>query len=417
MSLKNKLNRLKPHMQIKQPEDSTGKPTPSSADQEAKGIPYLEKWRESGVSPFYFDGGYCLVREKSYPLTHRHGAYKLGEVANAVSAWGEVDHPLSAKGHQPSDLFFFDTETTGLGGGTGNYIFLLGHARLQGDEIIVKQHVLPSPGQEVPLYQSFLESVDYKTLVTYNGKAFDWPQVKTRHTLVREHVPKLPSFGHFDLLHAARRFWKGSLESVSLSNVEKEILGVERKDDVPGFLAPMIYFDYVRHGNPEALLKVLEHNETDILSLMTLYTHLSFKIQGLEAEQTAEERVLIGKWFDAIGNRKTAAELFASAAAENLPAAKHQLAFQCKREGEIEQAQHLWEEVAVQGELRDRAEAAIELAKLMEHQLKDFEKAITYTEMAVRFRKLIVTEEKRVHDRFLREADKRWERLSLKVSK
>ena len=32
------------------------------------------------------------------------------------------------------DLFFFDTETTGLGGGTGNTIFLLGHASVKGEE-------------------------------------------------------------------------------------------------------------------------------------------------------------------------------------------------------------------------------------------------------------------------------------------
>ena len=55
-------------------------------------------------------------------------------------------------------------------------------------------------------------------MVTYNGKAFDWPQVKTRHTLIREHVPKLPPFGHFDLYHAARRMWKhqsGTLKALN----------------------------------------------------------------------------------------------------------------------------------------------------------------------------------------------------------
>ena len=38
-----------------------------------------------------------------------------------------------AKGYRPGDLFFFDTETTGLGGGTGNTIFLLGYAYIDGD--------------------------------------------------------------------------------------------------------------------------------------------------------------------------------------------------------------------------------------------------------------------------------------------
>ena len=79
---------------------------------------------------------------------------------------------------------------------------------------MLKQHILSQPGSEVPLYKSFLESIDYTNMVTYNGKAFDWPQVKTRHTLIREHVPKLPAFGHFDLYHAARRMWKHRLERI-----------------------------------------------------------------------------------------------------------------------------------------------------------------------------------------------------------
>ena len=82
---------------------------------------------------------------------------------------------------------------------------------------MLKQHILSQPGSEVPLYKSFLERIDYTNMVTYNGKAFDWPQVKTRHTLIREHVPKLPAFGHFDLYHAARRLWKHRLERIKLS--------------------------------------------------------------------------------------------------------------------------------------------------------------------------------------------------------
>lgn len=169
----------------------------------------------------------------------------------------------------------------------------------------VVQHILPEPGYEIALYQSFLENIDYQKLVTYNGKAFDWPQVKTRHTLIREHVPKLPEFGHFDLFHAARRMWKEKLESVKLSNVEKSILGIERKDDVPGYLAPMIYFDYVERKKPDGMIGILKHNEHDILSLISLYIHLTYQILGL-VDQTENEKYQVAKWFHYIGENKQA---------------------------------------------------------------------------------------------------------------
>ncbi|MCK9907287.1 ribonuclease H-like domain-containing protein, partial [Frankia sp. Cpl3] len=81
------------------------------------------------------------------------------------------------------------------------------------------------------------QAAQSKDLVTYNGKAFDWPQVKTRHTLLRDSVPELPIFGHFDLLHGARRLWKDELESCRLANIEREKLGSFRQDDVPGYMA------------------------------------------------------------------------------------------------------------------------------------------------------------------------------------
>lgn len=173
---------------------------------------------------------------------------------------------------------------------------------------MLRQHFLPHPAAEVPLYQSFLERIDYRTLVTYNGKAFDWPQVKTRHTLIRELVPQLPAFGHFDLFHAARRLWKHKLDRLKLSIVEKEILGVERHEDVPGYLAPMIYFDFVETQKPDGMLGILQHNEKDILSLITLYTHISFQLLNIDQSRTVSEGYEVGRWYASLGERAGALE-------------------------------------------------------------------------------------------------------------
>lgn len=384
MSLKNKLNRLKPHLSHEKDIGEREKISPFHS----KEIPFLDVWQENGVTPYFEQEDYCFVRETTYPLDYYHGKYRFSDFLHAVHAWNNCDltHPLSSSGYRPEDLFFFDTETTGLGGGTGTTIFLLGHASVQGEKIVLKQHILPQPGSEVPLYRSFLESIDYTSMVTYNGKAFDWPQVKTRHTLIREHVPKLPSFGHFDLYHAARRMWKHRLDRVKLSVVEKEILSVERKDDLPGFLAPMIYFDFVERKNPEGMLGVLKHNEIDILFLITLYTHLSFQLMGLDENQTSKEIFEVGRWFSYIGEKNTAEKVYTKIAsgedADSIKA-KHELAFHYKKKKEWNEAIRLWSDVVKHGDTAFQIQACVELAKIFEHRLKKIDKAIEYTEIAM----------------------------------
>ena len=143
-----------------------------------------------GAAPYYFEDSFCLIREVTYQLGDQHGLYSFAELPKIVDAWNEseIQHSLSAKGYKPHELFFFDTETTGLSGGTGNMIFLLGHARVFTDKVVVKQHLLTNPGNEAALYKRFLNEVDVESLVTYNGKSFDLPQVKTRHKLLRSNT-------------------------------------------------------------------------------------------------------------------------------------------------------------------------------------------------------------------------------------
>ncbi|MGD7045396.1 ribonuclease H-like domain-containing protein [Jeotgalibacillus proteolyticus] len=384
MSLKNKLKRMKVHLSEKEKEPEKSFTTVSS-ELKNEAVPYEEIWEENDVSPFWADQEYCLIREVRYPLSYKQGRYELGECLKAVDAWNctENEHPLSAKGHSLKDLFFFDTETTGLRG-VGSTIFMLGYAQFTDHEVILKQHILTHPGYEVPLYLSFLENVDYTTLVTYNGKSFDWPQVKSRHTLIRDHVPNLPETGHFDLYHASRRLWKHKMESVKLTDVEKHILKFERKDDLPGYLAPAIYFDFVERKHPEGIIKVLDHNEKDILSLISLYTHITFQLLGQDQEQTSYEKVEAGKWYKAAGDHSASTLLLEQAYSEDLQnyTAAHSLAFSLKKKGEIKEAAALWKKVCENGTPREKREAAVELAKYFEHHEKNIDLAIDYTQKA-----------------------------------
>ncbi|WP_078432825.1 ribonuclease H-like domain-containing protein [Metabacillus halosaccharovorans] len=378
MSVKHKLNRLKKHVIREEEEIVPEKPAKDSN---------TDLWEDYQTSVFTYDNQYCLIREVVYPLDYKHGHYRLREFKEVVARWNEseLQHPLSSKNHHPGELFFFDTETTGLGGGTGNTIFLLGQAQVLDNCVVVKQHLLPKPGNEVALYQSFLKGINSKTLVTYNGKAFDWPQVKTRHTLIREQVPSLPPFGHFDLFHAARRLWKNELESVKLSKVESEILGIQRENDIPGFLAPMIYFEFVKQQNPEIIAGVLKHNEIDVLSLITLYTHLSTKLLDINSKTTNSEHYEIARWLEYIGEKDSALHAYSSFVKKESsqePQAKFALSLLYKKQKNWKQAVMLWEEIVSEPNKKEVSfMAAVELAKFYEHQEKDFLKAMEYTDI------------------------------------
>jgi uncharacterized protein len=383
MSIQNKLNRLKKHMV--NPVSTPVLPTSEKREERAVKIDHSEYWEKFGASPYFFEDDYCIIRKVEYPLDHVWGRYQFSDVKEAVNRWRDVTakHPLHAEETEASELLFFDTETTGLSGGAGNTIFLLGMSQIKEDHVLVHQFFLPGPGSEVALYHYFLNHVkELKNLVTYNGKSFDWPQVKTRHTLIRDYVPSLPQFGHFDLLHGARRLWKDTLPAVKLSIVEKEILGVNRIHDTPGYLAPMLYFQYCNEGDPSLLEGVFKHNEWDVLSLITLYTHMSGLVQG-QTFRTEREIYEAARWYESLNEINIAIGLYEEVITTGTTLdtlAKMRAAKLYKKENEVNKAVSYWEELMKENEWDE--EPAVELSKYYEHVIKDLEKALHFAEQA-----------------------------------
>ena len=105
-------------------------------------------------------------------------------------------------------------------------------------------------------------------LVTFNGKAFDLPLLRTRAVLNR--VAPLAERPHLDLLHVARRLHKHRLASCSLQTLESLILGRERVGDVAGADIAAIYHHYLRSGDEGSLNPIVEHNALDVISMFAL---------------------------------------------------------------------------------------------------------------------------------------------------
>jgi len=172
--------------------------------------------------------------------------------------------------HPPSCLLHFDTETTGLAGGTGTRAFMIGAADWQPGGLRLRQLTITTLTAEAAMLRMFADWLAPDTvLVSYNGRSYDAPLLKARYRLARLPCPITP-LAHLDLLHPARRRWRGRWENCRLATIEHRVLGVVREDDLPGSEAPRAWRDYLNGGPATDLRRVLAHNHTDVRSLAQL---------------------------------------------------------------------------------------------------------------------------------------------------
>ena len=146
---------------------------------------------------------------------------------------------------------------------------------------------MPNFGLEVPVLERLRERLnDAQFVVSYNGKSFDWPLLKSRFVMNRLVPPReLP---HLDLLHCARRILKARLGAVNLGRVEREALGFTRVDDVDGADIPELYFDFLETGDVTMMQAVLKHNEWDLLAMPALMIALDEVYRGGGPVQTLD---------------------------------------------------------------------------------------------------------------------------------
>jgi uncharacterized protein YprB with RNaseH-like and TPR domain len=247
-----------------------------------------EHWRVALPLEALWPGGESLVARRLEFLAARQAD---------VSAVGDVDqvaagpkaaqrskraaqeaaarHKLRTLGQAfPQRAVLLDLETCGL---AGSALFLVGLLRTIDGRLAVELLLARNYAEESAVLASLWDRLrDESLVVTFNGKCFDWPMVvdRSRRHLVERGRP-LARPEHIDLLHPARRRWRGQFADCRLQTLERHVCGRLRRDDIPGNQIPAAYAQYVRTGFEREMDAILLHNALDLVTLLDLALRLA----------------------------------------------------------------------------------------------------------------------------------------------
>jgi hypothetical protein len=305
-----------------------------------------------------------LLVERQSPLPHAG----LMDLQRCLTGLPE------SRGLSVPDWAFIDTETTGLAGGTGTVAFMLGLARVEGGVLTVRQYLLSRfAGERVMLEQALDWLGELTGLVSYNGKTFDLPLLKTR-TRLAGLPPAAWERPHLDLLYGVRRCFERYWPDCRLATAEVRLLGLERENDLPGSEAPAAWLACLQRGDASRIPGVLDHNRQDLRSLARLLPVLA-EVQRGESDQRGHPGRIARAWL------RQGEVLQARRLLELTPALLNRrerllLASLYYRTGDRDAALAILEELAGEGS----TEAIEQLAKHHEHFTRDLPQAVRYAQ-------------------------------------
>lgn len=357
---------------------------------------------------------YFIKETYQYPINH--GKIKINHLPtfnNFLSIY--CGYPVKNK--ITDNILFFDIETTNLCANSSCFVFLVGLCWFENSGLTIIQLFLDDFSSE-PLLLSHLEKIidNYSMIATYNGKSFDVPALKTRLIMNGMNdifVEKV----HFDLLHISRTIFKNKISSFKLNNIEEEVLEFKRSyDDIPGWLIPQVYFDYLETGQTGLLNNIFYHNKIDVISLASLFFLFDRLMDSSSITKYYHKEDLIGivRLIARTGNYKVADQYSSNIFQKHtqLKNMKHldaktleELAMISKKIGNWSKAVNIWDLAVENGSFF----ACVELAKFFEHKEKDYDKAIEYVKRA-----LNILKTQKIIEPSRDDLDKRFNRLSYK---
>jgi len=327
------------------------------------------------------------VFENSYVLGASYGQIPISMGLQVpADILGFLSREAAFEGLDLSSAVFLDLETTGLAGGTGTVPFLVGLAYYRDERFKVTQFFLDEMAEEGRLIaelSQFIRDMEFRSLVTYNGKAFDLPLIETRFALHRTPCP-LRGLPHLDFLFSARSLWKHKYDSCRLFNLAQQIVQAERSEDIPGAEIPLRYFQYIRNGDFSLIDPILYHNQEDLLSLLGVIVAGAVLVErnkeaAARGEADAMDLVGVAKLFERAGDSGRSAALLEQAlagrhglTAEVTQVARKKLSHHFKKNREWDKALSVWQEMAA----GEDVECFRELSMYFEHTAKDYTEAV-----------------------------------------
>jgi uncharacterized protein YprB with RNaseH-like and TPR domain len=346
---------------------------PPRADPTRGELPFLVEHTDRG--PLY------VRRERVVPAARvgRVPLVSARDADSALLALLALDPAIAAC--DPRRALFLDTETTGLAGGTGTVPFLLGMAWYDAEAgvFVAEQVLLRRLGEEAPILDRLTARLaEASMIVTYNGKAFDMPLLRTRYVMNRLPAPVEPP--HLDLVHVARRIHRRRLRSCTLIAVENDVLGRARVDDVAGGDIVATYMHFLRTGDDEALLGVVEHNLADVLAMVALVGLYGERLSAAYAPSGLDgvDLASVARTLHRAGAHALAAEC-ADVAVDRGGGAEARKARGDIAKARGDKARALADYEVIAAEVDDPS-VRLALCKLYEHHVRGFEQALLLVE-------------------------------------
>lgn len=157
------------------------------------------------------------------------------------------------------DEIILDIETTGLDS-TRDQLVLLGFITYENDKCYIIQYFAEDNSEERRLLEIYLNMIENKKVITYNGDKFDIPFLNMR----LDHNKLLPVFPEtldiYKLIANHRKYFV--FESMKLMDIEKSI-GIFRNDPSRYKVISKLTEDIKKRDKPKP---IMIHNENDIIA-------------------------------------------------------------------------------------------------------------------------------------------------------
>jgi hypothetical protein len=263
------------------------------------------------------------LRRAAVPYLSSEEHIALDDLGLEVIGRGRCDRvlleQLGLRGEPPQcwqEILFLDTETSGLAGGAGTYVFLLGTLEFGEGALVLRQHSLFELAAERAVVERIAAVLErFRACASYNGKRFDLPLLKDRVAMHFRSTLSVDT-AHLDLLHPARRWWRARTGSARLRDLEDHVLMDPRQDDLPGDRIPRTYFTFLSTGDESLLAPIAAHNRRDLLALVRLADRMCRVVLRARAGRTpvdAHEAFAMSAVFERNGEARAARECYEAA--------------------------------------------------------------------------------------------------------